>query len=162
MDDLEREGVNSELEPPQLQPQSSTGVLQAAGGIKGDGGADGDVLAGASRIGKHVAVLYALTEIECLSMENTEEAVSEFDDRYRRAVAKAGIIGRLVGERVVDGGWGKDGTEEGRGYGSGGAAEGEGEVEDIVLMASSSATATNSRLMPEIGRDGEELEIEIR
>jgi len=37
-----------------------------------------------------------------LSTENTEEAVSEFDDRLKRAEGKAKIIERLVGEGRED------------------------------------------------------------
>jgi hypothetical protein len=50
------------------------------------------------RLVKHLKVLHALSESETLSTENTEEAVSDFDDRYKRAQAKAKIIERLVGE----------------------------------------------------------------
>src|SRR4051794_38951386 len=37
------------------------------------------------RLAKHVKVLYALAESESLSTENTEDAVSDFDDRLKRA-----------------------------------------------------------------------------
>ncbi|TVY78250.1 putative ORAOV1 family protein [Lachnellula suecica] len=50
------------------------------------------------RMVKHLKVLHALAESESLSTENTEEAVSDFDDRFKRAQAKAKIIERLVGE----------------------------------------------------------------
>jgi len=52
-----------------------------------------------ARLAKHVKVLYALAESESLSTENTEDAVSDFDDRLRRAQAKAKIIERMVGEQ---------------------------------------------------------------
>ncbi|KFY16449.1 hypothetical protein V492_01317 [Pseudogymnoascus sp. VKM F-4246] len=50
------------------------------------------------RLEKHVRVLYALSEPASLSTENTEDAVSDFDDRLKRAHAKVKIIERLVGE----------------------------------------------------------------
>ncbi|KAH6674124.1 hypothetical protein B0J14DRAFT_589277 [Halenospora varia] len=50
------------------------------------------------RLVKHLTVLYALAESESMSTENTEEAVSDFDDRFKRAQAKAKIIERMVGE----------------------------------------------------------------
>jgi hypothetical protein len=51
-----------------------------------------------ARLSKHIKTLYALAESESLSTENTEEAVSDFDDRCRRAQAKAKIIERMAGE----------------------------------------------------------------
>jgi len=54
------------------------------------------------RLEKHVKVLHALTESESLSTENTEEAVSDFDDRLKRAHGKAKIIERIVGESRPD------------------------------------------------------------
>ena len=57
------------------------------------------------RLSKHLKVLHALSESETLSTENTEEAVSDFDDRLKRAEGKAKIIERMVGEarEEVDG-----------------------------------------------------------
>ena len=52
-----------------------------------------------ARLAKHIKVLYALAESESLSTENTEEAVSDFDDRLKRAQAKAKIIERMTGEQ---------------------------------------------------------------
>lgn len=50
------------------------------------------------RLVKHLKILHALAESESLSTKNTEDAVSEFDDRFKRAQAKAKIIERLTGE----------------------------------------------------------------
>ncbi|PVH84348.1 DUF1715-domain-containing protein [Cadophora sp. DSE1049] len=55
------------------------------------------------RLAKHLKVLHALAESESLSTENTEEAVSDFDDRLKRAQGKAKIIERMVGENQGDG-----------------------------------------------------------
>lgn len=54
------------------------------------------------RLIKNIKVLYALAESESLSTENNEEAVSEFDDRLKRAQAKAKIIEKMVGETRED------------------------------------------------------------
>jgi hypothetical protein len=63
-------------------------------------------LSKSQRLERHLKVLHALSESESLSTENTEEAVSDFDDRLKRAEGKAKIIERLVGEgrEEVDGG----------------------------------------------------------
>lgn len=50
------------------------------------------------RLAKHIKVLYALAESESLPTENTEEAVTDFDDRLRRAQAKTKVIERMIGE----------------------------------------------------------------
>jgi hypothetical protein len=55
-----------------------------------------------ARLEKHVTTLYALTEAESLSTQNNEESVSDFDDRFKRAVAKAKVIQNIIGERDVD------------------------------------------------------------
>jgi hypothetical protein len=55
-----------------------------------------------SRLERHITTLYALTEAESLSMQNNEEAVSDFDDRFKRAVSKAKVIQNIIGERNDD------------------------------------------------------------
>ena len=50
------------------------------------------------RIEKHLQNLHALSEPESLDTHNSEDAVSEFDDRLKRAKAKARIIEKLIGE----------------------------------------------------------------
>ena len=55
-----------------------------------------------ARLSKHIKTLHALAESESLSTENTEEAVSEFDDRLKRAQAKSKIIERMAGEITGD------------------------------------------------------------
>ncbi|KAG9229246.1 hypothetical protein BJ875DRAFT_205069 [Amylocarpus encephaloides] len=54
------------------------------------------------RLAKHLQVLYALVESDSLSTENTEEAVSDFDDRWKRAHAKAKIVERMAGEATKE------------------------------------------------------------
>ncbi|KAL1628047.1 hypothetical protein SLS56_006088 [Neofusicoccum ribis] len=50
------------------------------------------------RLAKHVATLHALSEPASLSTQNDEDAVSEFDDRLKRAQAKVKVIEKLVNE----------------------------------------------------------------
>lgn len=61
-------------------------------------------LAGTERLKKHVDRLAALTDPDGLSTENSEDAVSEFDDRLKDAKAKATLISRIVGEDEADAG----------------------------------------------------------
>lgn len=51
-----------------------------------------------ARLAKHLSTLYALVEAESLSTQNTEEAVSDFDDRLKRAEGKVKVIGKIIGE----------------------------------------------------------------
>ncbi|KAI9706277.1 MAG: hypothetical protein M1820_004852 [Bogoriella megaspora] len=50
------------------------------------------------RLEKHLQTLYALVEPASLPTQNTEEGVSEVDDRLKRAGAKAKVI-----ETIIDG-----------------------------------------------------------
>lgn len=54
------------------------------------------------RLSKHLRILCALSESESLSTENTEESVSDYDDRLKRAQVKAKIIERMLGEGRQD------------------------------------------------------------
>ncbi|KAH7094327.1 hypothetical protein FB567DRAFT_1500 [Paraphoma chrysanthemicola] len=51
-----------------------------------------------SRLVNNITLLHSLTDPETFSTENTEEAVADFDDRFKRAGAKAKVIERIVGE----------------------------------------------------------------
>lgn len=53
-----------------------------------------------ARLKKHIEALYAFVETKSLSKENTEEAVAEFDDRFKRAEAKIKVIERIIGEKL--------------------------------------------------------------
>jgi len=55
-----------------------------------------------SRLEKHVQVLYALAEPASLSTQNSEDAVSDFDDRFKRAQAKAKVIEKIIGEPSIE------------------------------------------------------------
>ncbi|KAL8636816.1 MAG: hypothetical protein Q9226_009205 [Calogaya cf. arnoldii] len=49
-----------------------------------------------SRLEKHIQTLCALTEPASLSTDNTEDAVSDFNDRLKRAEGKAKIVERVL------------------------------------------------------------------
>lgn len=57
------------------------------------------VLADHLRAEKHIRTLYALVEMASLSTDNSEEAVSDFDDRLKRADGKVKMIEKITGER---------------------------------------------------------------
>ena len=59
------------------------------------------LLSGA-RLANHVKTAYALTEAESLSVDNSEKAVAEFDDRLKRAEGKVKIVERMSGESNVE------------------------------------------------------------
>jgi len=50
------------------------------------------------RLVNNVTLLHSLTDPMTFSTENTEEGVADFDDRVKRAGAKAKVIERIVGE----------------------------------------------------------------
>ncbi|EGD98789.1 hypothetical protein TESG_06066 [Trichophyton tonsurans CBS 112818] len=56
------------------------------------------VLPSNPRLEKHIATFLSLVNPLTISMENNEEAVADFDDRLKRAAAKARIIERMLGE----------------------------------------------------------------
>lgn len=55
-------------------------------------------LPSSSRLQNNISLLHSLTDLETFSTDNTEEAVADFDDRFKRAGAKAKVIERIVGE----------------------------------------------------------------
>ena len=79
-------------------------------------------LSGTARIEKHIRTLYALTEPASLSLQNNEDDVSEFDDRFKRAQAKTTILGKMVGFEIAAG--------EGSASAGKAAADGGGRDED--------------------------------
>ncbi|KAI5306112.1 hypothetical protein KEM56_002172 [Ascosphaera pollenicola] len=58
--------------------------------------------AGGSRLEKHIAQMLHLVDPTSLPWENTEEGVNEFDDRLKRASAKAKLIERIIGEHYEE------------------------------------------------------------
>lgn len=83
---------------PQFQKNTITATPSTSGAQPQDEGVKLPNLSDNARLAKHIKVLYALAESDSLSTENTEEAVSDFDDRVKRAHVKARIIERMAGE----------------------------------------------------------------
>jgi len=54
-----------------------------------------------ARLERHVRTLFALTEASQVTTVNEEDAVSEVDDRIKRAASKAKVIERMAGEQPV-------------------------------------------------------------
>lgn len=103
---------------PRVQVQAQSGAGEAfAGNEGGENVQDGGLsellqseremrvrpLRYSERLERHITALYALSEIESLDTRNTEEAVTEFDDRFKRAVAKAKVIESIIGDGHGDG-----------------------------------------------------------
>ena len=55
-------------------------------------------LSGSERLKKHVQRLRDLTDPESLEVQNSEDAVAEFDERLRDARSKAALIEKIVGD----------------------------------------------------------------
>jgi hypothetical protein len=51
-----------------------------------------------TRLQHNITLLHSLTDPDTFSTDNTEDAVADFDDRVKRAGAKAKVIERIVGE----------------------------------------------------------------
>ena len=56
-------------------------------------------LAQNTRLAKNVETVHALMEPGTLPTENSDEAVQDFDERFRRAQAKARVVERVIGVR---------------------------------------------------------------
>ena len=78
----------------------------------------------AERLAKHIRTLHALVEPSSLSTNNDEEAVSDFDDRLKRADGKIKIIERIITES-------KPSTSMSGRMGNGRVQKGDGGIEDI-------------------------------
>jgi len=66
------------------------------------------------RIERHITSLYALSETESLSVENTDEAVDAFDGRMKRAQGKVKLIERIIHEEKITGTNGEGSTNGGQ------------------------------------------------
>ena len=81
------------------------------------------------RLKKHVETLLKLTEPQTLSTDNSDEAVDQFDDRMKKAVAKAKIIDKLIAEPynlTVSSGSGEQTSQ---------SAAGSGNIEELSNLA---------------------------
>lgn len=81
------------------------------------------------RTRKHIQVLYGLSEPASLSTDNTEDAVSDFDDRLKRAHAKVKILERLLGEDISLAGIGDN-----LGHQVGGGSAADSSIEDVNIL----------------------------
>lgn len=155
-------GTGAEARPsvqvsrPLSSEPSDTAAAEISGGLDVDGdsdpdlaveGADADAggwqldpVAVGARLEKHVRTLWALTEPASLALRNDEDEVSEFDDRFKRAQAKAVIVGRMVGyelEGVESGTRGKGitvGNGGGKESGGAGGQGAEASIEDTSIL----------------------------
>ncbi|KAJ3472133.1 hypothetical protein NLG97_g11258 [Lecanicillium saksenae] len=50
-----------------------------------------------ARLGKNIKMVYALVEPETLSTANADDAVQDFDDRFKRAQGKAKVVEKTIG-----------------------------------------------------------------
>ncbi|KAF6839415.1 ORAOV1 family protein [Colletotrichum plurivorum] len=55
-----------------------------------------------ARLEKNVTAAFALVEPDTLSTENSDDAVNDFDDRFKRAQGKVKIIERMTGEAAKE------------------------------------------------------------
>ncbi|KAF9880769.1 duf1715 domain-containing protein [Colletotrichum karsti] len=55
-------------------------------------------LAPNARLEKNVTAAFALVEPDTLAKENNDDAVNDFDDRFKRAQGKVKIVERMTGE----------------------------------------------------------------
>ena len=58
-------------------------------------------LPNSERLGRHIRTLYALTEPATFSTQNDEESVADFDDRLKRAEAKARLVENIIGDKAA-------------------------------------------------------------
>lgn len=110
-------GTETATENPDFATEA--GALQALPGLPGN-----------SRLEKHITTLLSLVDLETLSTENTEEAVSDIDDRLKKAKAKVKIIEKIIGEQGDVSG---DGLRGGKG-GENQQGDGTGNIEDISAL----------------------------
>ncbi|KAL8895847.1 MAG: hypothetical protein Q9207_007985 [Kuettlingeria erythrocarpa] len=83
-----------------------------------------------TRLEKHIRTLYALTEPASLSTDNTEDAVSDFDDRLRRAEGKVKIIEKAVGDASLD----SNSSSASSGNAGQSSSRGDGGIEDMSVL----------------------------
>jgi hypothetical protein len=91
------------------------------------------LLAANARLEKHIHTLWALTEAKQVITLNTEEAVSEVDDRIKRATSKAKVIERIAGEQPVQSAGAEARGNGGTGVRLANAPPGERNIEDFTV-----------------------------
>lgn len=83
-----------------------------------------------SRLEKHITTLLSHLDLETLSTKNDEEAVSDIDDRLKKAKSKVKIIEKVIGEQGDVSGSGPTGGKEGENA----QGDGTGNIEDISAL----------------------------
>ncbi|KAL1639635.1 hypothetical protein SLS58_007694 [Diplodia intermedia] len=91
-------GKAAEQTPEQTQEQTTTTTNSLPPLLPSSGGGSGGGSGSNPRLAKHITTLHALSEPASLSTQNDEDAVADFDDRFKRAQAKVKIVEKLVGE----------------------------------------------------------------
>ena len=122
---------------PRLPAVPSNGAAQSPSDAVSDGSAE----AGASkrlpplrphgRLDRHIHALLELTDPHTLAVENTDDGVAEFDERFRRAVARARIVSRIVGENAGVSAPANGDEAGGQGIAQDMTAQDEGNIEDL-------------------------------
>jgi len=77
--------------PPNPQEKPSTSLITQLPAIQNP----------SSRLQSNISLLYHLTDPPTFSTSNTEADVADFDDRVKRAGAKAKVIERIIGEATI-------------------------------------------------------------
>ncbi|KAK5171220.1 uncharacterized protein LTR77_004364 [Saxophila tyrrhenica] len=124
-------GFEKFLEMGRLAGRASIWDARLAGPVPEGGEAQGVKIHATDRVKKHVRRLKDLTDPETIATDNSEDAVSEFDDRLKDAKAKVKLISTLLGEDedgVRKGGQ----TESNATSRSSKSVKGTGEMEDFV------------------------------
>lgn len=78
-------------------PESTTSPNEANGSVKSKGTLP-PLSNTSTRLQTNISLLYHLTDPLTFSTANTEADVGDFDDRFKRAGAKAKVIERIIGE----------------------------------------------------------------
>ncbi|CAO2658526.1 Nn.00g062490.m01.CDS01 [Neocucurbitaria sp. VM-36] len=89
---LPQQKLTPPQQTPQQNPKSDSNEEEQRKGKKLP------LLAANPRLQSNVTLLHSLTDPETFSTDNTEDAVANFDDRFKRAGAKVKVIERIVGE----------------------------------------------------------------
>jgi hypothetical protein len=87
---------DSGSDPEPLSEREEESESESTGGTAVPSSLSLPIISSNQRLKKHVETLLRLTDINTLSTQNTDEAVNEFDDRMKKALAKAKVIDKLI------------------------------------------------------------------
>lgn len=117
-------------ETPAADDSATTGASSPTS-TKADAAMKLPLLGKNQRLEKHILALYQLVDPETMATANTEEVVNDFDDRYRRALAKSKIIESIIGEQPGAVGSNSEEAAAQRASRSTGPAQSERHIEDF-------------------------------